>query len=206
MNLDSLPFQRGMTASNGISGVPASGSGTVSVLPTANGLLYAANQYRPDLADKVVDIYSDTKFGDPKGNRHLRLRCVQAAAAITVARKLVTFSTSAYLFGVATTSPAIPSSGSAGLCALAIDHAYTVGQVIPAFDWFWCIEEGIATVIVGTTTTAIHQSLMCDANGLLAPATAGLAVVGTGDQTVTADGSSTAHVWMRGIYNQVSDL
>jgi len=204
----SLPFERGLTLSQGLSVANPTGGSLISVLPTATGLWGQATPYQPSMARyRTPWIKTATVCGDPYvgyGNGWIKLMAVQAAATITVARKLVTFSTTAGLFGAVTTDPAIPSSGTAGLCALAIDHAYPVGKVIAKYDWFWCICGGLATLLVGTTTVA-QGACMADANGLVAPCTVGKAVIGTADQAVTATGSATAYVWMRELDNQVSD-
>ena len=201
-----LPFPRGLTASAGLKAAPPAGvaGGMVSLLPSATGLFLAATPYRPDLATYQAEVYAGVQWGDPISGVRMKLRAVQAAAQFTVARKCVTFSTSAKLFGIATSTVPIPSTGSAGLPALAIDHAYPVGTVIAAYDWFWCIEEGPAMLLAGTTTVD-QGATMCDANGAAAPATAGLAVIGTADQVVSANGSALVTVWMRSLYNQAME-
>lgn len=185
-----LPFPRGLTASAGIQIAGPTGT-LISQLPTTTGLVGEATAYRPDLAGLVVET-TDTVLGT---KRPMRLRCVQAAADITVARKGIQFSSTAKLFGAVTASTPIPSSGTAGLAAAVIDPAYATGKVIPKYDWFYVVEEGPAQVLVGTQVTA-GGSVMIDGNGKAAPATAGSAVIGTADQTVAAD--SNALVWITG--------
>jgi hypothetical protein len=199
MGIAQLPFPRGQTASCGIS--IAGPTGLVSQLPSATGYVGEATAYRPDLAGKVFDA-TDTVLGT---NAPMRLRPVQAHADITVACKCVQFSTTAGEFGAVTADTAIPSSGTAGLIAKPIDPAYTVGQTISKYDWFYVVEEGPATLIVGTTTTA-QGSIMCDADGCAAPATAGEAVIGVSEIAVTATGTATARVWIKnGLQSQVPD-
>jgi hypothetical protein len=191
MSTRNLPFPRGKTGS--FDAYIAGPNGLLSVLPTATGLVGEATAYRPDLAGRTFDIEDDVIYP----NQTIKLRAVQAQANITVARKCVTFSTTAEQFGAVTTSPAIPSGGTAGLIAKPIDPAYAVGTVIKKYDWFYVVEEGWAELLVGTTTTA-QGSVMCDGDGAAAPATAGAAVVGTSESAVTADGTETGYVYVKG--------
>ena len=187
-----LPFPRGLTASGGIQIASPIGGSLLSQLPTATGLLAQATPYRPDLAGIGPVETTDTVLGT---GRAMKLRAVQAANDLTVARKCVTFSQTAKLFGFVTTDPAIPSSGTAGLVAKPIDPAYAVGTVIKKYDWFYVVEEGPASLLVGTSVT-VQGSVMCDANGSAAPATATNYSVGTADVAVTADGSAVALVYV----------
>ncbi len=183
-----LPFPRGQTASQGIE-IAGGPNGLASTLPTSNGLVGESNAYRPDLAGFIPET-TDTVLisGQP-----MKLRLVQAAADITVARKYVTFSQTAELFGSVSTDPGIPSSGTAGLVSKPIDPAYTVGKVISKYDWFYVVEEGPAKLLAGTTTTA-QGTVMSDGNGAAAPCTAGEIPNGIADSAVTADGSATVLV------------
>lgn len=191
MSVRNLPFRRGDTASQGVE--IAGPAGLVSQLPSATGHPGQANAYRPDLAGATFDVIDNTTYP----GRRIKLRVVQAGADITVARKCIVFDTTAGFFGVVTEDPAIPSSGTAGLVAKPIDPAYTAGSLIRKYDWFYVIEEGWAEVIVGTTTTA-QGSVMCDDDGKIAPTTAGSAVVGVAEAAITADGTATAKIFVKG--------
>ena len=99
MSTRSLPFPRGKTAS--FNAYIAGPNGLISVLPSATGLVGEATAYRPDLAGRTFDVEDSVVYtGQP-----IKLRAVQAQANITVARKCVTFSSTAEHLGSVTSSP-----------------------------------------------------------------------------------------------------
>jgi hypothetical protein len=135
---------------------------------------------------------TDTEHGT---GEMIRLRVVKAMAAITVARKAVSFGTAALSLGRKTASPAIQSSGTAGLLGLMIDDAYDVGKVIAQYDLFFCVVRGwCSALVVERGTLAQHGPVMQHTDGSVMAATAASHVIGIADQTQGDPGSSGATV------------
>ena len=205
---DYLPFPRGQTASQFDTKIPGPG-GLVSLLPTATGTVTGATPYRKDLAGFIGNCL-DTKtgivigthtattagvFGTPGTNQSMRLRAVQAAAAITTTMvgQLMAFVTTAGEYGsvvTATTAQGTPCKP--------IDGFYPVGTVFAAYDWFWVVEEGPAFVVPANGITLAAQGPVTSytTDGTAGVAAAADFVVGTSDQQVTGAITSTTHAVM----------
>ena len=121
--------------------------------------------------------------------QRLRLRLVQAAAAITVSKLglLIQFSTTAKEFGVV--SGTTYAAADKAVCK-PLDNAYPIGKVISTYDWFYVVEEGPAYIGVLSGQTLTQGGPVASAgNGLAGAGTAGEAIVGTSQQTITGDGT-----------------
>ena len=206
-----LPFPRGSTATSMGTTLVGNvvGGAQQSLLPSATGTFQGATPFRPDLAGIVVDArdfqlsnvaraaaLGTTSFTagsilTPGTNRPIKLRCVQAAADITVTYvgQLVQFSTTALEYGVVTA--ATFNGTTAGVVCKAIDNAIPIGTVIKAYDWFYVHEEGPCYLTVANgQTTAAQATVEYYTAGMCGPGAAGGMVVGTAHTAVTGSSST----------------
>jgi hypothetical protein len=194
--LDTLPFPRGSTASEGVTLASPSGDGTrISQISTgtadavnsplfdngANDGSAAGNsnyRYRSDLAGKTFAT-RDTKNGTGKP---VLLRAVQFKTAITVGAataatgpgRALKFDSTYGRLGVV----ALASAG-AGEPVKPLDDAYGASKVLAYGDWGYVVEEGPCTVPIAQSATATAgKDAMSAGDGTFADATDGKTVVG----------------------------
>lgn len=166
-----MPFDRGETASGG---------NYVGLTLDSSWMLALAGF-------RVV--VPDTVHGT--GRKVTLVAVKNGAANLTIARKFVAFSTATALdYGRVISG----YNTAAGGVVLSPDDAYTVGQVIPAYDVFYCVLAGPVTLTTeaSSVSLAAGDQVASDASAFVngAAAAAGEYVYGVIDAASTTTGAS----------------
>lgn len=155
MNTDSLPFDRGQTASTGLSSVDS------TVLNNLEGKEY--------IVDDV-----DPATGIARTGRRVKLRCVRnKAAAALLPKRLVSFKASAGVFGAHVD----------GYADTTAEESYPVDEYLPAAgvavdDLFYIVVEGPALVLSDLAGGANNVLNVGDCVVALTAATSGATTAG----------------------------